>query len=222
MSLPNGEEMMEECLRMGRLRRSSASVQGFGGEERTGLSVWPGWEWEVEDRSPVVSKKQQIHLGGAEQYTRSAVDVGRDPDRHIWGKPHKTNGANGPPGRLTLPDPTVLDQDFSQLGQLSGDYLRRQIWSSGNSIWSQEQRVKTQSGNADPEMAESDAGKKGFGITQAEILVCVSGRWVNQGAQLSPKSHCRPSVTPPSVQALSCCVPVPLPGLTFLLFLISL
>lgn len=31
-----------------------------------------------------------------------------------------------------------------------------------------------QSGNADEEMAESDAGKKGFGTAQA--LVCVLGR----------------------------------------------
>lgn len=84
------------------------------------------------------------HPGGAEQDTRSAVDVGRDPDRNRWGKPHKTNGANGPPVQLTLPDPTVLDQDFSLLGKLSGDYLRRQIWSSVNSIWSQEQKVKMQ------------------------------------------------------------------------------
>lgn len=145
-------------------------------------------------------QKAANHPGGAEQDTRSAVDVGRDPDRNRWGKPHKTHGANGPPGRLTLPDPTVLDQDFAQLGKLSGDYLRRQIWSSVNFIWSQEQRVKMQSGNADPEVAESDSGKKGFGTSQA--LVYVPGRWVNQGELLSPKSHRRVSVTSPSVQAL--------------------
>lgn len=38
------------------------------------------------------------YLSGAEQDTRSAVGVGRDPDKRRWGKPHKTNGANGPPG----------------------------------------------------------------------------------------------------------------------------
>lgn len=29
------------------------------------------------------------HLGGAEQDTRSAVDVGRDPDRSSWENPPK-------------------------------------------------------------------------------------------------------------------------------------
>uniref|UniRef100_A0A8U7P1N7 Uncharacterized protein n=1 Tax=Corvus moneduloides TaxID=1196302 RepID=A0A8U7P1N7_CORMO len=37
--------------------------------------------------------------------------------------------------RIHQAKPTIL-------GKLSGDYVRRQIWSSGNSIWSQEQRVK--------------------------------------------------------------------------------